>query len=352
LVSDTCPALTQFAPKAEANVAENTVTSHPFPAQVSEENLPLTGTDNCAAWLSAFTEYLRARSLDGKTISAYVQDMTKFQRRVAKDLAAVTREDLRRVLSEWQHEGTATSTIQRCGASLRSFYDFMFIGGYVKRRPTANLQLPKGWEKVPQAPASEDLERTIAAIGRADPFDLRDRAILLLLRDSGPRATASTCVHLDDVDWQFGRLMIRHDKFDKEHQVPLSTRTLEAIREYVDNARPYFLRDRQLPYLFLGYSRRNAANPNGPMTRQQLWYIAKGWTKKVLGIGISPHKWRAACATEGAAKGMDDFDLMNLLGHASPEITQRYIRHQIGHLKDSYYSTHPRAGKRPEHEVK
>jgi integrase/recombinase XerD len=310
------------------------------------------GQENCAAWLSAFTDYLRARSLDKKTISAYVQDMNKFQREVAKDLTAVTREDLRRVLKDWQEGGVADSTIRQRVAALRSFYDFLFVAGYVKRRPTGNLQVPKGWEKVPQAPASEDLERTIAAIGRDDPFHLRDRAILLLLRDGGPRASATTHANLDDVDWQSGRLMIRHDKFGKEHQLPLSTRTLQAIRDYVDNARPYFLRDRQLPHLFLGYSRRNAANPNGPMTRQQLCYIAKGWTKKVLGVGISPHKWRAACLTEGAQKGMDDFDLMNLAGHASPEITQRYIRHQIGHLKDSYYSTHPRAGKRPKDDIK
>jgi len=306
------------------------------------------GQENNAAWLSAFTDYSRARSLKDSTISSYVQDMNKFQRAVAKDLAVVTREDLRGVVSEWQQEGVSEATIRRCGASLRSFYGFMFMAGYVKTRPTANLQLPKGWEKVPRAPASDDLERTIAAIGRDDPFHLRDRAILLLLRDVGPRATAVTYIHVDDVDWQLRRLMIRHDKFGKEHQLPLSARTLEAIREYVDNARSYFLRDRESPYLFLGYSRNRSAAPSGPMTRQHLFNIASKWTKKVLGIGISPHKWRAACATEGAEKGMDDFDLMNLLGHTSPEITQRYIRHQLGHLRDSYYSTHPRAGKRAE----
>jgi len=310
----------------------------------------LTGSENCAAWISAFTDHLQARSLDRKTISAYVQDMEKFQRKVAKDLATVTREDLRGALKEWQEGGASTATIQRCGASLRCFYNFLFVAGYVKTRPTRNLQLPKGWEKVPQAPAAEDLERTISTIGREDPFHLRDRAILLLLRDSGPRATASIRADLDDVDWQLGRLMIRHDKFGKEHQLPLSARTLEAIREYIDNARPYFLRDRKLPYLFLAYSRTD--NSDEHMTRQQFCNITTGWTKKVLGVGISPHKWRAACLTEGAEKGMDDFDLMNLAGHSSPEITQRYIRHQIGHLKDWYYSTHPRAGKRPTDDIK
>ncbi|MGH9545324.1 MAG: tyrosine-type recombinase/integrase [Terriglobales bacterium] len=310
------------------------------------------GRENCTAWLSAFTGYLRARSLGEKTISNYVQDMRKFQKKVAKDLATVTREDLRRVLKEWKESGASDATIRRCRASLRSFYDFLSVGGYIENRPTANLQVPKGWEKVPQAPAAADLERVIAAIGHDGPFHLRDRAILLLLRDSGPRATAAAHILLSDVDWQNQRLTIRHDKFGKQHVLPLSRRTLEVIREYVDQGRPYFLRGRDLPYLFLGYSRRNAADPTGPMTRQQFWYITKRWTKQVLGVAISPHKWRAACLTEGAEKGMDDFDLMNLAGHSSPEVTQRYIRHQIGHLKDRYYSTHPRAGKRPTRDVK
>jgi integrase/recombinase XerD len=325
-----------------------------LPAQASQlKPNNITGPENCAAWLSAFTDHLRARSLNERTISAYVQDMNKFQKRLAQDLATVTREDLRGVLTAWQQDGASDATIWRCRATLRNFYNFMFIAGYVKKRPTLNLGGPKGWEKVPRAPASEDLERTIAAIGRVDPFHLRDRAILLLLRDSGPRATACTYVHLDDIDWQAGRLMIRHDKYGKQHPIPLSKRTLEAIREYIANARPYFLRDRQVPpYLFLGYSRRAAPDPNGPMTRQQFCNIAKNWTKKILGVGISPHKWRAACLTEAAEKSMDAFDLMNLAGHASPETTQRYIRHQIGHLKDSYYSNHPRAGKRPTDEVK
>src|SRR5713226_5496073 len=92
--------------------------------------------------------------------------MNKFQKQVAKDLATVTKEDLRRVLREWQQGRGSDATIRRCKASLHNFYDFMFIAGYVKTRPTGNLQAPKGWEKVPQAPASEDLERTISAIGR------------------------------------------------------------------------------------------------------------------------------------------------------------------------------------------
>ncbi len=302
--------------------------------------------ENVAAWLTAFTDYLQARSLDPKTISNYLQDMQKFSKRVNKDLAAVTRDELQAVLTQWQGEGASDATLWRCLATLRNFYNFLVVGGYIKARPTANVRAPKGWVRVPRAPTANDLERVIAAIGQDDPFHIRDRAILLLFRDSGPRANAVAHLLLSDVDIPERCLTIRKDKFGKQHQLPLSQRTAEAIQKYIDNARYYFLRDDRIsPYLFLGYHRRKAADANGPMTRQQLCNIAKGWSKKVLGVASSPHRWRATCFTECAEKEMDTFDLMNLAGHASPEVTQRYIRHQLGHLKQAYRDTHPRARK-------
>jgi site-specific recombinase XerD len=304
-----------------------------------------TGQENCAAWLAAFKDYLQARSLDPKTISNYVQDMQKFQKRVGKDLASVTRDELQAVQTQWQREGACDSTLRRCMAAFRNFYDFLIAGRYIKARPTANVRAPRGWVRVPRAPAANDLEQVIEAIGHDDPFHIRDRAILLLFRDTGPRANAVAHLLLSDVDIAGRCLTIRKDKFGKQHQAPLSKRTAQAIQEYINTARPCFLRDRISPYLFLGYHRKKAMDANGPMTRQQLCNIAKGWSKKVLGVASSPHKWRAACFTECAEKEMDVFDLMNLAGHSSPEVTQGYIRHQLGHLKQAYRETHPRARK-------
>lgn len=274
-----------------------------------------------------------------------------------KGLAQVTRHDLRRALRRYQKAGLADSTIQRRAATLRSFYDFLFAMGLIKSRPTANLQLPKGWERVPRAPAAEDLERVIAAVGREAPLDLRDRAILLLLRDSGLRAMALSRICVSAIDWEHARITIREDKYGKQHVVPVSQRALEALYDYVEKARPLFLKGRDVPYLFPGVvvpyrcGRRSRAGGDH-LCRVHIYNIAKRWTRKVLGQSYSPHKWRAACFTEAAAQEMDNFDLMNLAGHSSPETTERYIRHQTAHLKERYYATHPRAGKKPSHDAK
>lgn len=289
--------------------------------------------------LQFFVEQLKARRLEAKTIAGYQTDLKLFRQTVAKDLLEVERADIYRVLEAWKVLGASDATISRRAAALRQFYDLIFAGGLISLRLTANLRLPKAWVRVQRVPPAEDLERVIAAVGTRTPFDLRERAILLLLRDTGPRANAIAQLELRDVDWQQGQLFLRNDKFGKQHNVPLSKRTQEAFRDYVEKGRPHFLHGRDLPYLFV-WSKSVL-----PMTRQRIWQICHKWTKQVLGKSYGPHCWRRTLLTEGAGKNMDVFDLMVLAGHSSPDTTNRYIHHSIEEQKRVFYETHPRARK-------
>jgi integrase/recombinase XerD len=179
--------------------------------------------------------------------------------------------DVYGVVEAWQSQGVEAATVQRRAAALRQFYDLLYRVGLISIRPTANLRVPKPWRRV-NVHAAEDLERVILAIGTESPFDLRDRAMLLLLRDSAIRANAIARAALANVDWQGGRLMLRGDKYGKDHWVPLSKRFLVALRVYTDTARPYFLCGRDLPYIFV------SLRGDRPLTRQRVWQIADGWT--------------------------------------------------------------------------
>lgn len=292
--------------------------------------------------LQFFIEQLTARRLNPKTISFYEADLKLFREAVAKDLLEVQRADIYRVMEAWKGLGASDATIARRAAALRQFYDLIFAAGLISVRPTANLRLPKAWVRVQRVAPAEELERVIAAIGTRTPYDLRDRALLLLLRDTGPRANAVAQLELRDVDWQQGQLFLRNDKFGKQHNVPLSKRTLEAFQDYVQRGRPHFLHGRDVPLLFL-WSKGNAQ----PLSRVRIWQICDGWTTKVLGKSYSPHCWRRTLLTEGAEKHMDVYDLMIVAGHSSPDTTNRYIHHTIAEQKRVFYESHPRARKGP-----
>ena len=318
----------QFAPRRQ------TWLSQPyhlvfFPLKPMDKRTALPGSP-----LSA--DYLQARSLNPKTISKLRAGHAKVSEAGRQRSGLSTRDELQAVLIEWQVKGTA---LPPCSDAWLPTSITFSLREDTSRADQPLMFAPKGWVRVPRAPAADDLERVIAAIGHDDPFHVRDRAILLLFRDTGVRASA--VAHLPERCRYSGTSLDHWQRqFGKQHQVRMSVRTAEAIQEYIDNARSYFVRDR-IAYLFTGYHRKKAKDANGPMTRQQLCNIAKGWTKKVLGVAISPHKWRAACFTECAEKEMDVFDLMNLAGHSSPEVTQRYIRHQLGHLKQAYCDASP-----------
>lgn len=290
------------------------------------------------ACLVSFVDDLRARACDPKTIDSYHSDMKIFRGAVGMELLEVKAEDVYRVVKGWQSQGAGMATVQRRAVVLRQFYDLLYRVGLISVRPTANLRVPKPWRRV-NVQAAEDLERVILAIGTQSPFDLRDRAMLLLLRDSAIRANAIACAELANVDWRGGRLQLRGDKYGKDHWAPLSKRFMVALRVYVDTAHPYFLRGRDLPYIFVSLTK------DRPLTRQRVWQIADGWTLKVLGIRCSPHAWRRTTVTEGADNGMELFDLMQMAGHQDPETTQRYIQHSVSKLREAFYQSHPRARK-------
>ena len=242
-------------------------------------------TQHAEACIGFFIEQLQASKHDKKTISSYAADVRIFQGFLGKDLLEVQRADIYRTVDAWQQQGLAESTIRRRAAALRQFFDLLFNAGLISIRPTANLRLPKVWKRVPRTAPPEDLERVIAAVGTVSPFDVRDRVLLLLLRDTGPRATAVCRSELSDIDWKQSRLLLRHDKFGKEHWIPLSARSLNALRQYIETARPYFVRDRDLTYLFP----YRWTNRPGPLTRQRLWQIVNHRTEVVLGKRYSPH---------------------------------------------------------------
>ncbi len=292
------------------------------------------------ACLGSFVEDLRARELNAKTIESYQSDIKIFQNDVGKELLEVESGDVYRVVACWQSQNVAPATLQRRAAALRQFYNLLYLIGLISIRPTAELRVPKPWRRVGVHPA-KDLEQVTLAIGTGtqSPFDIRDRAILLLLRDSGIRANAIAQSELANVDWKLGRIMLRNDKYGKDHWVPLSERSTAALRLYVDTTRPYFLRGRTLPYIFV------SLQSDGPLTRQRVGQIADRWAMKVLGVRCGPHAWRRTTLTEAAENGMELFDLMQMAGHQNPETTQRYIMHSTGKLREVFYSSHPRAGK-------
>lgn len=254
--------------------------------------------------IAAFLAHLRATGKAENTILSYRNDL----RRLPQDRAPTTAD-----LLAYAH-GIAgkPATRARKVASARSYCRWL------------GAQAPSRWDKalsyvkVPPQPVRVLSEREVSALLGA-PSDTiegaRDAAMLRLLRATG--ISASQLVRLDRDDWAGEYLRVVHR--GRERFLPLDARTEDALRAYLDGARPALMRGHgDTPALFVNLRERTR------LTRQGAWLILKGYARP-LGLGwISPHTLRATFA-----RGLEDADardVQTLLGHRNLATTLRYRR--------------------------
>jgi integrase/recombinase XerD len=126
----------------------------------------------------------------------------------------------------------------------------------------------------------------------------------------------------------------------KDGIVPLSPVSISALREYLEKSRPLLDRKGECPYLFVAGGNLYRGQQ---FTRQALYYRVAEISKRVLGKRVSPHRFRAGCATALLEGGSDIRDTQRIMRHAEIDSTQRYLGISMGFLRTAYYKFHPRA---------
>ena len=213
----------------------------------------------------AFESYVNylvvERGLSPNTVEAYRRDLLEFlafleDREV--ELNQAERHDLFDFVRRL-HQRLAVSSIMRKIVSVRSFYRFLLLDGYVEKDPTETLDSPKLWRRLPVYLEPDEVERLLEGPDLTTPLGLRDRAMLEVLYATGLRVTELVQIRVREVSLEAGFLRTM-GKGSKERLVPLGDEAAEFVDAYQREARPYFLRKRfSSPFLFL--TRRG-----GPMT--------------------------------------------------------------------------------------
>jgi integrase/recombinase XerD len=126
-------------------------------------------------------------------------------------------------------------------------------------------------------------------------------------------------------------------KGGKERDVPLGRYARDAIGAYLTRVRPDLATRRSRSALFLNLR-------GGRLTRQGCTLVLEKHAK-TAGIArkVSPHALRHSFATHLLEGGADVRVVQELLGHASVATTQVYTLVTREHLREVYYTSHPRA---------
>jgi integrase/recombinase XerD len=127
-------------------------------------------------------------------------------------------------------------------------------------------------------------------------------------------------------------------KGNKERRVPLGSRAIAALEQYLRRDR-LILVARQPASVAVFVSRSGR-----PLSRIALWSIVKRYARQAgLPIDVSPHTLRHSFATHLLAGGADLRVVQEMLGHASIATTQVYTRVELSRLRSVHARFHPRS---------
>ena len=289
--------------------------------------------------LKFFFEFLaNEKKLSENTLQSYKRDLKQFKRYLEAceiHYNRVKEEDIKDYIKELQENGKKSSSISRCIASIRSFYQFVLKRKKIKVDPTLNIQAPKIEKRVPNILTSKEVELLLEQPKDVDLKGTRDKAMLEFAYATGMRVTEIISLNLEDVNLEEGYVTCHTG--NKQRTIPLGTMALTALKEYIQDARDILIKTDDEQALFV--------NINGKrLTRQGFWKIIKYYKEQAhIKKDITPHVLRHSFATHLLQNGADLKAIQTMLGHSDISSTQIYMQFQDGGLKDIYKKAHPRA---------
>ena len=289
--------------------------------------------------LKLFFEFLENdKKLSDNTLQSYKRDIKQFKEYLnqkCKEYSNITKEDMKEYIEHLQSIGKKASTISRCIASIRSFYQYELKNKKVEQDPTDQIQSPKIEKRVPSVLTSKEVALLLEQPKDVDLKGIRDKAMLEFAYATGMRVTEIISLNLEDVNIEEGYVTCKNGS--KQRNIPLGTMSLKALKEYIENARGILIKDESEKSLFV--------NINGKrLTRQGFWKIIKYYKEQAhITKDITPHVLRHSFATHLLQNGADLKAIQTMLGHSDISSTQVYMQFQDEGLKNIYKKAHPRA---------
>ena len=325
--------------------------------------------------VNRFLAHLVGRTFATATRRAYAYDLLNFLRFCAErrlGLARVRPSDVFDYL-DWQarprpsagrvvvqlaeRHGAAPATVNRRVAALRAVFEYALLTGVradnpvpVARRSPAGARrrgllghlgtsrhrssggrLVVAPRLLPESLDLDEVRDFIADLGIA-----RDRAVALVMLLGGLRAGEVRSLRLADVDFGLRRLRVS-GKGGRERVVPVDAAFFTELATYLREERPDGCTTPECFVVLRGPTAGRAMSEAG-LRRIFRTHRARAGTPRVR-----PHRLRHTYGTELAAAGIDLLVLRELMGHASPETTARYVHLSIATLAVEYAAARAKA---------
>ena len=269
--------------------------------------------DTVAQTLVSFITDRKAQGLSPNTIKAYNNELNQFTEFTDPDqdinsLKATTIREYMLYLKDVR--GRNPGGIHIAYRVIRSWlYWWELETDYEFKAPIRKVKPPKVKDAPLDAVAVPDIK---VLLNHCDATfkGVRDKAIILLLLDTGLRATELLNLNQEDIDLDHGVLQVHNGKGGKSRLAYFQPLTRRALRKWLklnDNT-PLFTTHQGTRLLYAGLR---------SLLRRLSDYaeISK----------VTPHMFRRSFAIEHLRAGTDIFTLSRLMGHSDERILSRYL---------------------------
>ena len=267
---------------------------------------------------SALEKFLiakRAQRLSDHTLRDYRNTFKKFVRFVGED-CDINRLDSS-IIASFLAEANNVSkkTILNYHTGLSSFWNYLVEVGVVENNIVRLVKPPRPDERQILPFTRQDVVAILGAT-KDRQYEIRDRAIILLLLDTGVRSDELCSLKLKNISLDNSRIVVK-GKGDKERKLPICDATHDALQLYIKARRLNKTKDYNA-HIFMT-SAGKAINRAGLLN--------------LMGrIGIRsdvpnchPHRFRHTFAIQFLRNGGNVYTLQALLGHTTLDMVKRYL---------------------------
>jgi len=278
--------------------------------------------------VEGFLLSLRARHLSQNTIDDYTRTLAKFARFLADDrpVNEITPHDIESFFVSLTT--LSGKSLLNCYIGLSALYTWLVKEEIVPVNVVRKLTPPKAERKEVIPFTESEVKAIMGALNRSKIYRRdgqnvdhalgsfeRNRAIALLLLDTGLRASELCDLKIEDVDNRTNRIFIHHGKGMKERLLPFSARTGQVLWRYIAG--------------------RKDAQPGDPLfvsklnrsiTRTKLAETFHNIGLRACVSNVHPHRFRHTFAIQYLRNGGNAYTLQAMLGHSSLEMVRVYLK--------------------------
>ena len=288
---------------------------------------------NILEWAEAFIIDRKARGLSTNTTDFYRNKLKKFiefcSLNQVRDIQELTANHIRKYLLWLEDKGHNKGGVHAHFRVLRSFLYWYELENDLLgwANPIRKVKV-KSLREEPLEPADSEAVKTMLSVCENGFTGLRDKLILLMLLDTGLRASELLALDHVNVNPIIGTLQIIHGKGDKFRMAYLGKKTRLALRSYLK------IKVNTEGALFISIHGER-------LTYTGLRLLLKRRARKAGVSFQSPHSFRRLFALEMLRNGIDVFSLQLLMGHADLQILRRYLKQVSSDLREAHNKASP-----------